>query len=42
MITAVKDSQGKVLEAHTYDSAGRGLSSSRANGVESVTISFTQ
>jgi YD repeat-containing protein len=40
MITAVKDSDGKILEAHTYDSNGRGLTSSRANGVEAVTVSY--
>jgi len=39
-ISAVLDSQSKVLEAHTYDSSGRGLTSSRANGVEAVTISY--
>ena len=39
-ITAVKDSDGKVLEAHTYDSQGRGLTSSRAGGVEAVTVSY--
>jgi len=41
-ITAVKDSDGKVLESHTYDTLGRGLSSSRANGVGSVTVSYPQ
>jgi YD repeat-containing protein len=40
LITSVTDSQGKVLESHTYDSAGRGLTSSRANGVESLTITY--
>ena len=39
-ISAVVDSQGKVLESHTYDSSGRGLTSSRANGVEAITISY--
>ncbi len=39
-ITAVKDSQGKVLESHTYDGMGRGLSSSRANGVDALSLSF--
>lgn len=39
-ITAIKDSAGKILESHTYDSSGRGLSSSRANGVESLTVSY--
>jgi len=41
-ITAVKDSDGKVLESHTYDAVGRGLSSSRANGVGSVTVTYPQ
>jgi YD repeat-containing protein len=40
LITAVKDTAGKILESHTYDSQGRGLTSSRANGVESVTVSY--
>lgn len=40
MITAVKDSHGITLESHTYDGQGRGLSSSRANGVDAVTISY--
>jgi YD repeat-containing protein len=40
LVTAVTDSNGKTLESHTYDSNGRGLTSSRANGVESVTISY--
>jgi YD repeat-containing protein len=42
LITSVTDSYGKVLESHTYDSAGRGLSSSRANGVEALTIAYPQ
>lgn len=41
-ITAVRDIQGKILESHTYDAIGRGLSSSRANGVDSVTVSYPQ
>jgi len=40
MITAVLDSAGKVLESHTYDSEGRGLTSSRANGVEAITVTY--
>lgn len=40
LITAVKDSQGKILESHTYDSSGRGLTSSKANGVDAVTIIY--
>lgn len=39
-ITTVTDSNGKVLESHTYDAAGRGLTSSRANGVDAVTITY--
>ncbi len=42
MITAVKDSDGKILESHTYDILGRGLSGSRANGIDSVTVSYPQ
>src|SRR5882672_7223988 len=41
-ITAVKDSDGKILESHTYDPMGRCLTSSRANGVDSVTVSYPQ
>ncbi len=40
LITSVTDSQGKVLESHTYDSQGRGLTGSQANGVGAVTISY--
>lgn len=40
MITAVRDSDGKILESHAYDSLGRGISSSRANAVDSVTITY--
>ncbi len=39
-ITSVTDSNGKVLESHTYDSSSRGLTSSRALGVEAVTLSY--
>lgn len=41
-ITAVRDSEGKILESHTYDALGRGLSASRANGVDSVTVTYQQ
>jgi YD repeat-containing protein len=41
-ITTVNDSNGKVLESHTYDAAGRGLTSSRANGVDAVTVTYPQ
>ena len=40
LITAVLDQNGKVLESHTYDSQSRGLTSSRAGGVEGVTITY--
>jgi YD repeat-containing protein len=40
LIASVTDSQSKVLESHTYDTSGRGLTSSRANGVEAVTITY--
>jgi YD repeat-containing protein len=40
LITAVTDSEGKVLESHTYDAQGRGLTSSRAVGVDGVTVSY--
>jgi YD repeat-containing protein len=39
-ITSVTDANGKVLESHTYDSSGRGLTSSRANGVDAVTVTY--
>jgi YD repeat-containing protein len=39
-ISSVTDSQGKVLESHAYDSIGHGMSSSRANGVDALTISY--
>ena len=40
LVSSVTDSQGKILESHTYDSSGRGLTSSRALGVDSVTIVY--
>lgn len=40
-ITAVTDGSGKILESHTYDCYGRGLSSARAGGVESLTITYS-
>jgi YD repeat-containing protein len=42
LIASVTDSQNKVLESHTYDTSGRGKTSSRAAGVESVTVSYPQ
>jgi YD repeat-containing protein len=41
-ISAVLDSSGKVLESHTYDSQGRGLTSSRSGGVDAITVSYPQ
>ena len=41
-ISAVLDSNGKVLEQHTYDITGKGLTSSRAGGAESITVSYPQ
>lgn len=40
LITSVTDSNGKILESHTYDNLGRGLTGARANGVDAVTISY--
>jgi YD repeat-containing protein len=39
-ITSVIDANSKVLESHTYDSTGRGLTSARAGGVEAITVSY--
>jgi YD repeat-containing protein len=39
-ITAVTDQLGKVLETHTYDSNGRGLTGSEANGVNALTVTY--
>jgi YD repeat-containing protein len=41
LISSVTDQNGKILESHTYDASGRGLTSSRANGVEALTISYS-
>ena len=40
LITAVKDTDGKVLESHTYDACGRGLTESQAAGVGAVTLAY--
>ena len=40
LITSILDSNGVVLESHTYDSYGRGLTSSRTGGVDAVTVSY--
>jgi YD repeat-containing protein len=41
LILSVTDSQGKILESHTYDNLRRGLTSARANGVDQVTVSYS-
>lgn len=41
LITAVLDTNGKTLESHTYDFLRRGLTSSRAGGVDAVTVSYS-
>ena len=40
LITAVLDSEGKVLESHTYNNCSQGLTSARADGVEAITLSY--
>jgi len=40
LITSVTDSQGKALESHTYNSARQGLTSSKANGVDSLSLNY--
>jgi hypothetical protein len=40
LISAVLDTNGKVLESHTYDGELRGVTSSRAGGVDAVTITY--
>ena len=40
LITSVVDSNGKVLESHSYDSLGRGLTASRANGVNAFSVTY--
>lgn len=42
LITSVKDASGKVLESHTYDSNFRGLTSSQANGINALTLTYPQ
>lgn len=42
LIIAVRDHAGVILESHTYDSLGWGLTSSRAGGVESLTVTYPQ
>ena len=40
LITSVLDANGNVLESHTYNTCAQGLTSSRAGGVEAVTITY--
>jgi YD repeat-containing protein len=40
-IDSVKDKLGNIVEAHTYDSSHRGLTSQRANSVDSVTVAYS-
>ena len=42
LLTAVKDQNGKILESHTYDTVGRGLSSQRSNGVDALSVTYLQ
>jgi YD repeat-containing protein len=38
--TYITDSKGKLLETHTYDAQGRGVTSTRAYGVDSVSLTY--
>jgi YD repeat-containing protein len=40
LILSVTDANNKVLEAHSYDAFRRGLTSQRANGVDSVSVNY--
>lgn len=40
-ITAIKDGNGKLIESHQYDCYGRGLTSSRAGGVDSIVVTYS-
>ena len=40
LISRITDSQGKVVETHTYDSQRRGLTAQRANNVDQVTVTY--
>ena len=40
LLLNVTDSNQKILEAHTYDSARRGLTSARANGIDRVAVEY--
>ena len=39
-LTSVTDTNGKVIENHTYDSSRRGLTSQRANGADAISVSY--
>jgi len=39
-ITSVTDSNGKILESHTYDNSGRGRTGSQAGGVNAITVTY--
>jgi YD repeat-containing protein len=41
LLLDVTDGNGKILEAHTFDTSRRGLTSVRANGVDSVKVQYT-
>src|SRR6185437_2683321 len=41
LITSVTDMAGKTVESHTFDSLRRGLTSSQANSVRQVSLSYT-
>jgi YD repeat-containing protein len=40
LISAVLDTNGKILESHIYDTAYRGMTSSRAGGVNAITVTY--
>ncbi len=40
LILSATDAQGKVLESHTYDNVRRGLTSTRANGVDQIIVTY--
>jgi len=40
-VTSITDDQGKVVETHTYDTSGRGLTSARAGGVDALTAQYS-
>jgi len=40
LISSITDAQGKVIESHTYDTKGRGKTSSLAAGVNGVTVTY--